>query len=214
MEDSHYVFQIPLYDIDKHLSQVSQVLEKRTELLSRQSFPKLWKATDKLNRLVRKPESVSKRQRVFRKMSGGLLLVMGIFLVVPGMVEPKELTSVLVIGIVSFLFGIFYLKYDGSKKDRFEKPALMLLENLNDSVSTESEKVVITGDRVLLNAETEEGETVSFENVLMGFETEDLFCLTFDTRIVILQKKEILEGTVDAFRELLSVKLGENFHAL
>lgn len=51
MNNIHFIFQLSPYNIDKLLPQVSKALEKRTELVSRERFPGLWKNTDRINTL-------------------------------------------------------------------------------------------------------------------------------------------------------------------
>ena len=46
MADTDYIFHISPYDTEKLLPQVSRALEKRTEMVSRERFPGLWKHTD------------------------------------------------------------------------------------------------------------------------------------------------------------------------
>ena len=47
MADTDYIFHISPYDTEKLLPQVSRALEKRTEMVSRERFPGLWKHTDR-----------------------------------------------------------------------------------------------------------------------------------------------------------------------
>ena len=49
MASADFIFHLTPYDTRKLLPQVSKALEKRTELLSRQRYPGLWKQTDRLN---------------------------------------------------------------------------------------------------------------------------------------------------------------------
>ena len=52
MKGAHieYTFAISGYDTARLLSQVSRALETRTQILSRQKYPGMWKMTDGLNR--------------------------------------------------------------------------------------------------------------------------------------------------------------------
>ena len=47
MEQNNYVFRVTTMG-EEYLSQISYALEKRTELLSRNRYPGMWNATDKL----------------------------------------------------------------------------------------------------------------------------------------------------------------------
>ena len=52
MKDSHtaalYLFEISSYDISRLLPQVSKALEKRSEHLSRERYPGMWRQIDRL----------------------------------------------------------------------------------------------------------------------------------------------------------------------
>ena len=91
MANKNFIFSIKPYDVDTLASQVGWMLEKRTELASRKKLPGLWKLTDKLNAVPRAPEAELKRRKERQRRWGGLLLVMGIFLFVPGVMKPQEL---------------------------------------------------------------------------------------------------------------------------
>ena len=47
MGNENYVFRLTTYDVQQLLPQVSKALEKRTELISRERYAKLWKGIDK-----------------------------------------------------------------------------------------------------------------------------------------------------------------------
>ena len=48
MADKIFTFHISPYETEKLLPQVSRALEKRTELVSRESCPQMWKVIDRL----------------------------------------------------------------------------------------------------------------------------------------------------------------------
>lgn len=84
MADTDYIFHISPYDTEKLLPQVSRALEKRTEMVSRERFPGLWKHTDRFRSMARG----RKRSRLRTRGMSALCLAAGIFLAVPGLMEP------------------------------------------------------------------------------------------------------------------------------
>lgn len=58
-----YIFDLSKYDEDKFIFQVTNTLEKMTELNSREKYKNIWKTTDKLNA----KEKVSEQVMVKRK---------------------------------------------------------------------------------------------------------------------------------------------------
>ena len=53
-----FSFQITAPDPVRLCPQVSRALEQRTELVSRQKYPKMWNLTDKLNSVEKCPQAV------------------------------------------------------------------------------------------------------------------------------------------------------------
>ena len=58
-----YIFDLSKYDEDKFIFQVTNTLEKMTELNSREKYKNIWKTTDKLNA----KEKVSEQVMIKRK---------------------------------------------------------------------------------------------------------------------------------------------------
>ena len=85
-----YEFQLSPYDGASLVPQVSCALEKRTESISREKYPKMWKITDHFNS-KKVSEIVLKRRRLRYRVYGILLIIMGAFLLIPGlMLAPGE----------------------------------------------------------------------------------------------------------------------------
>jgi len=123
----NFIFSMKPYDRDVLTSQIAWMLEKRTELASRKHLPGMWKLTDKLSAAPRAPEAEIKRRAERRRWWGGLLLVMGIFLFVPGLMKPQELPGPLVAGFLAVVLGVLYLRRNDRKKSSYEKKAKSLL---------------------------------------------------------------------------------------
>jgi len=106
MENGKYVFKLSPYDTTYFLPQVSAALEKRTESVSRERFPGLWEKTDKLN----ERSKGEKKNTTGTKIKSIICLLLGIFLFVPGMMEPQELLIPLLVGAVAkFLLGVILI---------------------------------------------------------------------------------------------------------
>lgn len=73
-----YEFQLSPYDGASLVPQVSCALEKRTESISREKYPKMWKITDHFNS-KKVSEIVLKRRRLRYRVYGILLIIMGAF---------------------------------------------------------------------------------------------------------------------------------------
>lgn len=202
MADKNFIFSMKPYDAETLSAQVAWMLEKRVELASRKNLPGLWKVTDKLNAAPRAPEAELKRRRESRRRFGGLFLVMGIFLFVPGIMKPQELPLPLVVGFLAIVLGVLYLRRDGEKKNAYEKKAKQLLEKMNTSMESQKLRLVF-GDTELAMSGAGEDKKISYGTIECALETADLFGLIYENQLVLLQKKELLLGTAEDLRKRL-----------
>ncbi len=205
MADKNFIFSMKPYDTETLSAQVARMLEKRVELASRKKLPGLWKVTDKLNAAPRAPEAELKRRRESRRRFGGLLLVMGIFLFVPGIMKPQELPVPLVVGFLAIVLGVLYLRKEDRKKNSYEKKAKKLLESMNASMENQKLRLIF-GEKELAMSGAGEDKKISYAGMECTLETADLFCLIYENRLVLLQKKELLLGTAEEFAKQLEEK--------
>jgi len=205
MAATNYIFSMKPYDIDTLFLQVAWMLQKRVELASRKKLPGLWKVTDKLNAVPRAQEAELKRRRESRRRWGGLLLVMGIFLFVPGIMKPQELPVPLVAGFLAIVLGVLYLRRDDDKKNSYEKKAKKLLENMNASMEGQKLRLVFRDTELVMSGVGEE-KKISYGNVECALETADLFGLIYENQLVLLQKKDLLLGTAEEFAKQVEEK--------
>ena len=205
MADKNFIFSMKPYDVDTLFPQVAQMLQKRVELASRKKLPGLWKLTDKLNAVPRAPEAELKRRKERQRRWGGLLLVMGIFLFVPGVMKPQELPVPLVAGFFAIVMGVLYLRKEDRKKNSYEKKAKKLLENMNASMKSQKLRLVFDDTEVVMSGVGED-KKISYINMECTLETADLFGVIYENQIVLLQKKELLLGTADGLTETLKEK--------
>jgi len=206
MAEKNFIFSMKSYDTDALAPQVAWMLEKRTELASRKTLPGLWKITDKLNAVPRAPEAELKHRAERRRCWGGLLLVMGIFLFVPGIMKPQDLPVPLVAGFLAIVLGVLYLRRDERKKNSYEKKAKKLLESRNASLESQKLRLVF-GDAELAMSGAGEDKKISYASMECTLETADLFGLIYENQMVLLQKKELLLGTAEEFAKQLEKKM-------
>ena len=206
-----YIFNVSTIDCYALLLQVSQALEKRTELISRNNQPKLWKYTDKLNGQRKVSAVVSKRRKVRIKAYGIINLTLGIFLIIPGLMDPKELMVPLVAGVIATLLGTtILLSSRKNKKNPFLKSAKLLLDNANIIPKVEIQ-VLFTDKEMKFNTVVNDTKTVLEEVLYTDFEcmieTKDIFLLTYNNCATILQKKDLSTNNVDDFSDYINSKL-------
>ena len=99
-----FVFQaVP--EQEELFRQVSQGLEKLTEMYSREKLPGLWKATDRLNRAQEGKAPISSGRRNFRRVMALVDWLLGIFALIPAVQSPRELGTLLAVGAAAFGVG-------------------------------------------------------------------------------------------------------------
>lgn len=199
--NKEFIFIMSPYE-ETVLPEISKVLEQMVQNNSRKKYPGLWKMVDKLNE-KRSPEAVLKRRRAREKRWGGLLLVMGIFLFVPGLMKPQELPVPLIAGLFAILLGLFYVRPDRKKKNTFEASARKLLSELNPLMKEQKFRISFVEDEVVFSEEGEEAVRVAKDQLEYAFETKELFMVIYDKKILVFQKKELLLGKEEEFRKRL-----------
>ena len=195
-------FQISPYSDPSFVQQVSCALRKRTESISREKYPKLWKITDRSNS-GKVPEPVLKKRRFRYRIYGILLIIMGVFLLVPGLMEPRELAVPLAAGILGVLIGAFALwnsKANKQRTKRFDRAAAKLLKGLE---SPPPVRVQFTQDGMKIADQ----QTVPYPDLDFVYETKDLFLLTWNEQVTILQKKDMVTGSAEQFMQFLQDRL-------
>ncbi len=203
MENCNFSFQISPYNADILLTQTSRALERRTELVSRKQYPGLWKVTDKFNAMFHMRE----RSRFRTKFMSIICLALGIFLFVPGIVEPKELFAPLLVGALAVGAGIGGLwRSRKHKKNPFDESAKLLLEKRGTLSTTQSIVVSFSEVEMLVSVDNKHTERVPYDSFECIIEAPDIFLLFYDTRVTALQKSD-LSGAVDAFSDFICNKV-------
>ena len=193
-----YGFQISPYNNPSYVQQISYALEKRTESISREKYPQMWKITDYFNS-KKVSESVLKKRRFRSRIYGALLIIMGVFLLVPGLMEPQELAVPLFAGIFGLLIGVFTLwssKAPKLQSRRFNQAAVKLLKSVEPPLPVH---VHFTQDGMKIADQ----QIIPYSDFNFVCETKDLFLLTWNEQITILQKKDLVTGDKAQFTSFL-----------
>ena len=187
-----FVFRIGSYDTEGLAAELASALRRRTEDLSRQRMPGLWSVSDKLER--------KESGKQGSKAMGYLFLVFGIVLLVAGIARPKELLLPLIAGAAAVFAGLSRLLQAGTDR-RFLRSAEMLLRGKETPSDPPQElRFSAIGMTLPQNVGSELVPYSAFETVV---ESERLLLLVFGGRVVVLQKRDLAEGSMDELRELL-----------
>ena len=198
-----YLFQISSYDISRLLPQVSKALETRSEHLSRERYPKMWRYIDRLP----SPSQGAKRSRLRTRLFSILCLAAGIILVVPGLMEPKELLVPLVVGAAAIVLGITRLWLTRKNRENpFDRSARLLLEG-KDQTPESPAPVVSFSDQGMTFSEKDKTVFVPYSDFESAWETEDTLLLVFGQRVTLLQKQDLVQGDFSGLSRLLAEKV-------
>ena len=180
--------------------ELAAALEKRTEVISRASFPNMWEKTDALNRYAARGRT---QNGLFRKILSWILILAGLFLAIPGMMEPEELRTPLVLGIFFVLLGLLSLlgRRLARKDASFRRAAAKLLKTTSglDAVSVQ----VVFNDEGMSIITQDDACSVPYAEMEMLIETPQLYLLTYGGKATLLQKKD-LSGDAAAFTASLA----------
>ena len=210
MADTDYIFHISPYDTEKLLPQVSRALEKRTEMVSRERFPGLWKHTDRFRSMARG----RKRSRLRTRGMSALCLAAGIFLAVPGLMEPRELFVPLLVGAAAMGAGIIGLwQSRARKKNPFDRAAKILLAGKDKSSAEQAASVSFSEEGMTVPAGGGKAEFVPYREFECAVETADSFLFVFGGRVLLLQKMDLKAECTGDFCSLISEKV-KPYHSI
>ncbi|KXL51869.1 hypothetical protein CLNEO_27270 [Anaerotignum neopropionicum] len=206
----NFIFSLTEYNSSLFQSQISVVLEKRNELYSRERFPKIWRYIDK-KKAARMPQKALKRQRRRYRIYGFLLLIMGIYLFIPGLMDPKELFGPLIGGALVIVLGVGYIRYGKtSKKVRFtffNKSAKKLFEGHR---SLNFEKIRFEDNMICFSQE----DGIKYEEIGCVFVTTDFFVFLWNDIVVVLQKKDLISSSEREFLDFLASKTQKSYEII
>ena len=197
MKQNSYVFRITPMG-EEYLPQISYALEKRTEKLSRNQYPGIWKTTDKLRASVKEP---GRGRKIFRKLLSIFCLCCGVFLFVPGLMRPEELRIPLIAGAIGIAAGVGgLLRGKMKRKNPFDKSAQLFLAQRK---TTGDAKTVFCEDGMTIVADGEE-ELIPYDKMEHIIETAGMLLITFAGNVIAVKKDDMVTGEMVEFRSFIS----------
>ncbi len=198
-----FLFQISNYDEPALDVETAQLLCQRLEAHSRRALPGMWKVTDSMNKYA--GEGPGRRKRRGRaRVYGVILIALGIFVLVPCLVEPREPTLILV-GAVAIIAGLFSLFLTRKEKTDVvpascKKEAEKLLEGRRAINWNNANSKVEFDEKGMTISSGENRETVSYNQISEMFESKHLWLLIYGReKALLLQKKDLVSGDADLF---------------
>ena len=186
--------------------QISEAVAKRTEIFSRKRYPGLWEKTDALNAKNLSAPALKRRVRL-RRFYGIICIALGIFLFVPGLMNPSELAVPLFVGAAAIIFGISAVIPRKTNEEKIYKKAKKLAKAINSSLKP--------GDTVVFNEEgifENGGALMKYEELENIIENRSIFLVCDGKLIMVLRKTDMVIGNPEDFRNFIEEKTGKNFY--
>jgi len=181
--------------------ELSCALEKRTELSSRKKYPGLWRQTDRLHAYHERTESAGtgKGRKFFRTVLTAVLFLLGLFLLIPGLMDPKNLKEPLIVGILAVSCALFrivisILNRRGRKRDpRYDAAAEKVLAKLRQFDTVNHPRVIFSEEGMCVE-DDESSSRFRLDTFDTMIETPSLFVMTYDGTVTALKKSDLTEA--------------------
>jgi len=200
-----FVFALTGYDEESFMPQVSKALEKRTESVSRDKYPNVWKNIDKMNSKNKVSGEVLEKRRRRYKVYGILYILLGFFLLIPSLIKPEEMLIPILTGAFAICLGILYCRFGWKPKKKtltsFDRAAMKLF-NEYEKIPAEGVTISFTDDKIQLAGDA----IIDYSDINEFFITKDFFIIIWKERITVLQKKDLSSCSEEEFINFIAYK--------
>ena len=219
-----FVFQLSSYDSSDLEAETVRALDRLLEARSRSVMPGVWAVTDRLNQNRRYAAEWPNQQKAAKRYRfySALLLGIGIFMLVPGLMEPRKLLVVLLGGILAILSSITYFRRakalaSGTRLQTPRKPsqasrraAGQLLDQLRQlDLEKTPVSVRFDGNGVTVADTEQEEQLVPYGGITDIFEEEYTWMLSYgENQVLLLQKKDLAVGNTEDFMGYVQERRG------
>ena len=191
-----FVFRLSDYGDPALDSEAARLLEQRLEAHSRKAAPGVWRWVDLLRSRAAGGQEMRWRRR---RLYGAVLLVLGVFLLVPGLAEPGS--PVLIgAGVLGTVYGSLLVLLTREKRPSpppasCQREAAKLLEQRRGTDWSGMEGRLCVDGSGLSADLAGKREHISFGEMTGAFESERLWLLVCGgERAILLQKKDLIAG--------------------
>lgn len=205
-----FLFQISNYDNPALDIEVPKLFQQRLESHSRRVAPLMWKATDKLNAHAAKGTNQD-GQRVRHRIYGVLLVALGVFALVPGLMEPR-IPSLILAGAFAIIVGLLRLcqRKPLPVPVSCQKEAQEFLAGRRAIDWSKAIVKVCFDENGMTVSDGKKQEVVPYEKMTGLFETENFWLLTYaDEKGLLLQKGDLISEDASEFSSYLHCKIAE-----
>lgn len=203
-----FVFRVSNYDVPELEAETAGLLRQWLEARSREVMPGMWRVTDRLNAHAAKDPGIGKRRyRVY----GVILIALGIFALVPGLMEPR-IPSLIVTGGFAAVMGVWCLclrerrPLQPPASCKKEAAALLKVRRETDWEALRAEVRFDNAGWMVRTAK--DSSQTAYDGLKRVFETERLWLLVYGAEAsLLLQKKDLVSGDAGDFLPYLQGKI-------
>ncbi len=198
-----FLFQISNYDDPALDTETAELLRQRLEAHSRSALPGMWKVTDRMNTYAKEGPGRRKRQGRYR-VYAGILIALGIFVLVPGLMEPRN-PALIFAGAAAIIAGLLELLLARKEKTAAipascKKEAEKLLQGRRAIDWRNAEAKIAFDETGMTISSGEKRETVPYSQISEVFESDRLWLLLYSgEKALLLQKKDLVSGDAASF---------------
>lgn len=207
-----YLFRISNYD-EALCTETAELLSKRLEAESRRRLPAVWKLTDDAAAYAAAGPGRERRASRYR-VYGAVLLALGVFVLVPGLMEPQS-PALIAAGAAALLAGAVEFALAGKRKaatppKSCRKDAQKLFQNLCAADFEQNPTEIAFDDSGMTVRADGTEQQIPYESVKGFFETERLWLLVYgEEKALLLQRRDLSSGNAEDFAASLRRKIGE-----
>jgi hypothetical protein len=206
-----FLFQISSYEQPALDREAEELLRQRLEAHSRRTVPGMWKVTDRVNAHAAKGPGREGRRGRYR-VYGVLLIALGVFVLVPGLLEPRTPALIWAGGFAIFAgvleFCLVRRRSAPNIPAACKKEARLLLAGrraidwANNPAQVRFDETGMT----VCSGETE--QMIPYDKLKSAFETEHLWLLVDqEEQAFLLQRRDLISGEADKFFPYILRKL-------
>lgn len=194
-----FTFLLSPYE-ERGKSQLFDALKKLAEMKSRKACPRMWAGIDKLDAIPKVSKSTSEKRRKRNKVYGAFLIILGLFALIPGVMAPKELFDVLIVGAATFLLGVVYLFQPRINSDqRLQKETERIWSGYKTLDEGKPTTVVFQDAGIWENDQM----LVAFGDLLQAVFCQNVILLNWERGFILLQRKDLQDADADQFLEFM-----------
>lgn len=209
---AEFVFRMSNFNDPRLMDETAELLRQRLEAKSRRTAPWVWKVTDKLNDRPKADSAVQVRRRKRYRIYGVLLIALGVFALVPGLMEPR-VPGLIWAGGWAIFAGLFSFYPAKERKPlappaSCKKEAAALLKSRRET-DWEALRAEVRFDETGWFVKTAGGGSRTAYEALRGaFETERLWLLVDEKeQALLLQRKDLASGAAKDFLPFLRARI-------